>query len=642
MNFKQNAGILIIFLFIVEIMAPLAYAQPTTLYYQGTGGGAPSSGPAAGGAISQQLPIGIAGVCELNEMTPDQVRLFWEQTRGFEAQEINSKQGKALLDNRPTQTGQPLVQNFYINSDEKVYPLNTVLRFLFGSDEEKIKEVADSIGKAPSDRVTEAEAKALVQKYSPSRSGEFGDLLGQLRGSPSESDPAYLSYKIKLINGAELPNKALQNVIEQTQSCIINNAHIQGRVSYVSSLSNDVALSFDGASSKKNAPNRLWSQETNTDLDLQGASTLVIPKHYEEMVKKLKFWLVADTLATAAQMAIFLGGAGYAENRIKKLEEIGTRTSQFVENPIILTNINNNPLKSNTYNLGSRLSVTRAELEDSLRSIEGTITTLAANPNSGITAPDLAAKQTVLANIRRDLAASNLARGDAATGIYQKHESQLTTSVGEMSKEEIREMRNARERVRTEADRLEVYDELGSVRYKSDLEKVKKRLQARSGEFWYRVYLGMAWLGPGRFMFELMDGLNLRQLSGKQFADNYILVMAGNNDVAGDFRRTTNWMLSGTVTDAISDLTEEGIPSAAYWVGNLLLVNQAVEETQIGPATPTNSVTSFVTTNGKWNVTTRWEGKSDAIIAEELGAKSEYARLPMEVKGKTWNLKIRT
>ncbi len=648
MDFKRFTGLFFIFVFIAEIMAPMAYALPASA--SGTAGnGAAINGNAGsavvGGTTQQQsasLPLGIPGMCEINEMTPDQVRMFWDQTQGFQAQEINSKQGQAVIDSRPS--APPLVQNFYINAEEKVYPLSMVLRKLFGDDEEKSKDTAHSIGKELTDRVTEEEAKIIVNKYAPGRGGEFADLFSQLRGSPSEQNPAYLSYKLKLINGAELPVKALQNVIEQTQSCMINNAHIQGRVSYVSSLSNDVALSFDGAPSKKNTPNRLWSTDTISDLDLQGASTLVIPKHYEEMVKKLKTWLVADTLATALQMAVFLGGAGYAKTRIDKLKEIDTRIGQFTETPYNLVNINNDALKRNTYNLGSRLSVTRAELETTMETLDRTIVALATDPRNGIGPEELAAKRAVLENVRRELTASRLAPEKDVTSIYQKYESQLTTGVGGMSKEEIREMRTARERVRREADRLEVYDELGSVRYEADLDKVKKRLQARSGEFWYRVYLGMAWLGPGRFMFELMDGLNLRQLNGKQFADNYILVMANNNDVAGEFRRTTNWMLSGTVTDAISDLTEEGIPSAAYWVGNLLLVNQAVEETTAtvgGPVTPTTSVTSFVTTGGKWGVTTKWEGRSDAIIAEELGAKSEYARLPMEVKGKTWNLKIR-
>ena len=637
MNFKRFTGLFFIFVFIAEIMAPLAYAATTP------GSGAPIVGGAgaavAGATPPSPLPFGIPGVCEVNEMTPEQVRIFWDQTQGFQAQEINSLKDAAIINNKPTQNAQQITININTGG-EKVYPLSTVLRFLFGDDEEKSKEAAHSIGKELTDRVTEEEAKILVNKYAGGRGGEFADLLGQLKGSPSEETPSYENYKVKLINGAELPVKALRNVIEETQSCMINNAHIQGRVSYVSSTSKDIALSFDGSPSKKNTPNRLWSQETNADLDLQGASTLVIPKHYEEMVIKLRTWLAADSWLTLAQMSIFLGQSSYASNRLKKLGEIEARTAQFTENPIILSNINNNPLKKSVFNTGGRLDITAGEFEQALNEIEASVANAA--QQGYITPARQQAKVQTITRIRNDLQQNmqaGLAPGDSATSLYRRYESELSTDVGELSKEEIREMRSARERVRKEADRLELYDELGNTRYEADLAKIKKRLQSRSGEFWYRIYLGMAWLGPGRFIFEITDALNFHQLSAKQFADNYILIRADNTDIAGDFRRTTNWLLSGTVTDVISDLTEEGIPTAAYWVGNLLVINQAVEE-QMG-TTSTTSVTSFTTQGGKWNVSTNWKGKSDAIITEELNAKSEYARLPMEVKGKIWSAKIR-
>ncbi len=627
MNLKKETCIFFIFVLALEIAgAPFVLAQ-------GTG-------------TTTQLSFDVAGFCEINEMTPEQTRLFWDQTYRFRAEEINSLPEQEQLKNKPSQN----VVNIYniVEKGSGVYPFNTIARFI-GLDEKEAKKAAESIGKSPSDRITLHEARELAKKYGKS-DNEVENYLLSLRGSTSEETPAFENYKAKLINTAEIPVKSLQRHIEQTKACMLNSAHIQGRVSYAASLDNDVSVSFDRAASQLKKNNRVWSSETNADLELHGANTLVIPKHYEELVKKLKVWMMTDVLLTIAQTTVFFGGKRTIERYQDKLKEIEQRAVNFKQDTFITTHIGNDVLKREVYALGSRKGITKKDLMESVETMENEmLSRLSPNlpkPPAGATKEqviehyknidsDFAKKLDPLEKVRKE--ADKLKKDDAlADDVYESFQNQLTQSAGFLP-DEVVEIQKSKIRLRHDREYAKTLEELNGLEYQTDLAKIKRALQRRTGQVWFRIMLGMAWLGPGRFIFELTDAVNFQQVGGKEFGDNYITVLANDNDVAGEFRRASNWMLSGAVTDILSDLTEEGIPTAAYWVGNLFFINQPVEET----SQPRVSVTSFKASAGKWDVTTSWQGKSDLLIAEELNEKNEYARLPLEVKGKTWNLKIR-
>ncbi|MBI4406846.1 hypothetical protein HY571_02945, partial [Candidatus Micrarchaeota archaeon] len=181
-----------------------------------------------------------------------------------------------------------------------------------------------------------------------------------------------------------------------------------------------------------------------------------------------------------------------------------------------------------------------------------------------------------------------------------------------------------------------ILQEIQDQEFETDLRKIKNRLARRTGETWFRILLGMAWLGPGRGVFELTDAINFQQVGGRAFQENYVVVFANQRDLLGDFRKATNFMMSGAITDALSDLTDEGIPSAAYWVGNLLFINTPVED--VPTATSTTTLSTKI---GKWHLSSKWSGKSDVYVSEELTTESEYARLPLQVKGKSWGVKIK-
>ncbi len=647
MQFTREFSLFFMLVLSLELAAPLAFAEP-----QGYGYETPSAflTPPTYNRIDFASPFDAPGICEVNEMTPDQVQFFWQQTQGFRAEELNSLSGGQLLANRPSQN---INININVNKPEGVFPFSTIARFL-ALNEDQSKEGAKFLGKEQTDRITEEEAKQIARKYNKDVSG-LSDFLSSLRGTPSEEAPSFENYKLKLINGAEIPVKSLRNNIEQTKACVINSAHIVGKVSYVSSLSDDLAVSFDRSPTNIKKTNRLWSRETNADLDLQGASTLVIPKHYEELVKKLKFWIMTDILLTAAQMTVYFGGVKYLEKYQKKLQEIEERAVKFQPNDIIFRDIQSSPLKLEVYSLGSRATVTKAELSKAADRMEDVIlaefqqargpfpagTTTSQAITQVKADPVFAGRYAPIDEMKGELglpANAGLASTDSVDDIYRKYESRLKATA-ELNERELQEVEKAKIRSRSQQEYGKTLKELEGQEYETDLQKVKNRLKVRTGDFWFRVMLGMAWLGPGRFVFELTDAVNFRQISSKAFSDNYIVIFADKDDLVGEFRRATNWVLSGTVTDALSDLTEGGIPTAAYRVGNLLFVNQPVEG---GTApTPSSSVTSFVAGNGDWSVSTAWQGKSDALVAEELDQRSEYARLPLEVKGKTWNLKIR-
>ncbi|MFH0714087.1 MAG: hypothetical protein V1722_00400 [Candidatus Micrarchaeota archaeon] len=633
MNLKGNLSAFFIIIFTLEIFSPLAFAY-TPL---------PLGSPATTIPTTIGSRYNVPGQCEVNEMTPEQVQLFWIQTQNFRGDQINSKTDEALMTTKPSGTTINLnVNNFPADSGEKVHPFVDIARLL-GLDEKKRKEAAQFLGKRETDRISNKEAHQLAKKYEKNE-GEFGTLLDAFRGTASEESPAYESYKLKTNGGGEIPSTALQGKTP-IDECIINNAHVQGKASYVVSTSKDVAIAADSSQTQSEKVNFLHSTNTLGSLDLQGASTLIIPKHYKELVTRLKKWLAADLLASIGQTTVFFGEKNALSKSQEKLKEIVERKRDFGLDQIAFSRIQDSPLKLEVYGLGSRLSVTKSELQQSVEKMQLNFIRMHAG-NVEITDdviarlntdPQFATRYNSLQKIQNELeSATSLKPTDPADDIYQKYKNDLHGVAGINDADQI-EIQNAQERLRTNQDYVKTLNDLNGKTYKADLEKVKRKLAGRTGESWFRLAMGMAWLGPGRFVFELADGVDFVPISNKAFAENYVTIMADNTDLAGEFRRATNWVLSGTVTDMLSDATGEGIPTAAYRVGNLIIVNNPVEDQTVTGT----SVTSLQNNGGKWNIGTEWKGKSDALVAEQLTTENEYARLPMEVKGQAWNLKIR-
>ena len=612
--------------FVVELFAPFTFALTNTA--------TPSS------------PFDVRGICELNEMTPEQTMFFWQQVQGFRGDQVNGLSGNEEIQNKPSQ----VVNNIFIGSKtEGVYPLDTATT-LMGFDEEQKKAAAAYLNKKPTDRITDAEARDIAKRFK--NDAGVADLLSQLKGSPSEENPAFEGYKLRTNAGGEIPLSALQDSTapdNPNAACLLDSQHITGKVSYVGSLSKDVTVAYSGAPNLKGVQNGIGSTDAVNDLDLQGASTLVLPKQYEETVKRLKTWVSLDTWLTVAQMGFFFGKVGTLTSAQEKLKEIETRKQQFAPDSITFSRVTSTPLKREIYGLGSAPTISKSQLESSLTKIENGLLeeftpagsahhlTIADIPALKTSSSEFASRYAAIEKVRSEIPTTAAPAADVSS-IYRKYEADFTKTTGGFDALESAEVTKAQVRSRLEIDSTKTLNELAGQEYTADLNKIKKLLAARTGEVWYRLVLGMGWLGPGRFVFEITDAITFQRISQKQYADNYITVFANNNDLIGEFRRATDWVSAGTVTDALSDFTDEGIPSAAYQVGNLWIANQPLEG---APGTGANSITSFRTQNGQTKIESSWKGKSDILIAEQLSSKDEYARLPIEVKDASWSLKIK-
>ncbi|MFQ5406275.1 MAG: hypothetical protein ACE5DI_03915 [Candidatus Micrarchaeia archaeon] len=142
---------------------------------------------------------------------------------------------------------------------------------------------------------------------------------------------------------------------------------------------------------------------------------------------------------------------------------------------------------------------------------------------------------------------------------------------------------------------------------------------------------GMLWLGPGRFALSAANAISFSS-NDKRFADNYLQVYI-DRPVGQEFRKVTNWMLSGTAIDLVSDMTGTGIPRAIYKIGPVFLLNQP--DIGVSDSVSRQSFTSIGSSVESWQLATYWKGRSAATNFEDIRNRNDYARMSMYANNMT-------
>ncbi len=706
---RENRGfsLLLISLLVLEIFSPFAFAQTTPaastplppLPAAGTGttptGTAATSGTTASSAASANnpnQPLFIPGVCEINELSPDQARLFWQNTQNFRADEINSLRGSALAANRPgANAGQrdlTIVNNIY-NQNQPRESDTVPLRFVmeaYGLTPEQKTQAKQLLSKQDDDFISNEQANFIGERFSKDR-GAIADLFqGQLGG---ERRPAWEDYKIRLLNGQEIAyaDLAALQPFKGVESCLLNNNHITGKVTYIASTNKNTLLAGDTAVSseqKFKTTQRLSADQIDTHLEHEGASTLVVPERYLRYVKGIKLWMGIDMIASSVEFLYFLQGADFLKKNKAKITEKRSELNDFAPEPLAYQSVEKDPIKSQVNAFATTdysIARTLEQRQRMFRQVDNQLAEMESGVTSRIQAHVDQAKAQALAagrqlstqeeqairqqatdalhetqqnirSIRDDFnnlgTFNNPPQADQFEAFYNHEESKLI-SAADLDTRELAEIQKAKQRTRITREIQEMREDLlkNTGRFGTtdkDAEIIVKKLTIAQNRLVYRLLIGYAWMGPGRFALELAQGSTFQQLGGNRFKDNYIMIYASQPELLKEFRDATNWALSGTAFDVVSDFTDNGIPRQAYSVANLLTINSPSESEDVTSEQARFSSTSISpgAAGSGWRINTRWDGNSDAAFMEDLKTgNAKYTRMAFEFKNLDWNLALK-
>lgn len=138
---------------------------------------------------------------------------------------------------------------------------------------------------------------------------------------------------------------------------------------------------------------------------------------------------------------------------------------------------------------------------------------------------------------------------------------------------------------------------------------------------------GAGWMGAARLAFGASNQILLSSLLtyDKSMKDNYLQLYINNDDYLTDFRKNSDFWMTGKITDWASDLMEMGAPTKIYDVGKVYFIAR--------DSNPDNeysdSYTSFEKANGEWQVKMDWKGKSENSIFEDIRNVGDYTSLAM-------------
>lgn len=683
----RSVNLLLISLLVLEIFSPFAFAQTTPaastplppLPATGTAATPGTTASSAASVNNPNQPLFIPGVCEINELSPDQARLFWQNTQNFRADEINSLRGSALAANRPgANAGQrdlTIVNNIY-NQNQPRESDTVPLRFVmeaYGLTPEQKTQAKQLLSKQDDDFISNEQANFIGERFSKDR-GAIADLFqGRLGG---ERRPTWEDYKVRLLNGQEVAyaDLAALQPFKGVESCLLNNNHITGKVTYIASTNKNTLLAGDTAVSseqKFRTTQRLSADQIDTHLEHKGASTLVVPQRYLDYVKRIKTIMVIDTALAGVEFLYFLQGHEFIEKNKKRLAEKTDELNLYRSEPIPTQSIEQDPLKrevsffaSTDYSVAKTIEDRRrlfGQVDDQLTRMEAQITndiTSRVPQGRQLTQAEQTALQQQIdqaaepvRRMQRELNGLGSAQSpptpEQLDAFFTRQESSLI-NVADLRSGELEEFKNIKERVRIKREQREIRNNIqqktGQVGVTQvDVDILQKKLIGAQGRLVHRWLMGYLWMGPGRFALELAQGSTFQQLGGNRFKDNYIMIYAAQPELLKDFRDATNWALSGTAFDMISDFTGNGIPRQAYAVGNLLTINSPSESEDATAEQARGSSTSISpgATGSGWRINTRWDGSSDAAFIEDLRTgNSKYARMAFEFKNLNWNIAL--
>jgi hypothetical protein len=630
------------------------------------------------------------GACTVSKMTPSQVQAFWEATYNFQADEINALQKQQLLKNDAsaftgqTKNGQVVVNVFADEDDENK---RVMVKDAAGPLGMSAEELADLFAVDPQNGSISMRMYQAAMDREPSLLEKF-PIFKDLAKSvmPTPEPPAYQNMKIKLPNGKTFPLKELLSYSDLNtggDSCMLDNSLIRGRVSYMGQLDRDLFVGFDRSSTTLKSNQHLTSANTFAAMTLNDGGSVIVPLRLERYMGAVKGIMLFDTIANMIEVGYMFNEKTSAADAI---EDKGHLKEEVIERSQVRDPYSRNALLSasegNPVTSGIIADLTSPKPVD-WNSMLGKFNNLDAQIRQD--AADLAAYNAQLAglpigtdfltrqayiqkigefNKRLDIASAQRQTiadiinknnpghvgvltprvafnppvaplappaGIAGTaGDFRKdilyYEDQIGANFG-LTGDHMRDINMQREINELELEKKEKYDKELPSRSK----KIGRVMDYLEGKLVVNFYMGMLWLGTGRFVPSLANGLVLSS-NGKRASENYLKVYINNYGVLSTFRKASKWALSGFALELVSSWLKSGIPKEVYGVGPMFFIN--IPDASHA-ADSSSSTTSVSYTGMGWNVATSWGGKSDSTLFEDVSDNGKYARMPLFINNMT-------
>ena len=539
--------------------------------------------------LDNNQETGTITVCSgttINYITDADRQRLWESTIGFTADEINdlNPQQNALQEAGTFEN--PMYLAVAPEGAEKKVDFRSFATLMGVTGEDAMRDLALQLGvQIDRDNVISNDAEVLISRanlYAENQGkasvfmnklAEWGLVEQGATQLPAASEPAYSELKISLPGGGN--QIALSDLYKleamDPESCLLQD-RINGRVTYMGLLAKDLTYGDDGEqiySGRYESPasggvddelndgsNQHFTGESITGyIDLGQGSNILIPSFYENWLKTFK---------TINNIQFAIGGL------------------------TLLTS------SMHTKNLIAQ----QQKVEGNLQSIQGL--------DIGRSMESVFKSEVTLLDDAGDVIL------DATTG------TPITKTFSTLSMDEVENLYASGNPVAVEY--AGVAGVKGQItKFTSQLEEAQTIIgtwsrvkKLASPALTTSIVLGFTWLGPGRFMFEVNDGLLLETTSSQN--GQYLTVVANRKPAEG-FRSATNPFGSGKVQEMMGDFMGITAPNKAFEMGKIFIINKAEEESQTAGS---NSVTRLGSFGANWQVFTNWEGPSSSMNFEDL------------------------
>jgi hypothetical protein len=466
---------------------------------------------------------------------------------------------------------------------------------------------AKQLGVNPTDYITIAQANKLVQP--PGNAGLLAKIQALSSKKQAFSSPGFEAMGVTLPNGKSLSLSQLyqlQQINEQngnSQSCLLGNSVINGRVSFMGQLDQDLVIGSGPSAYVQNSPQHLSTSQFATGVNNYDGNIL-IPRSYENYVSAVKFWAYIDEFS---QMIIGMSALTGQQNTAEKLasQQKALDAEQAGMGTVVQSlkdTANGNPVANNIYQEYLGLAST-----NSLNSLPFPTGVNPTTLRQYFTGTD-AEWAEIGNNLQSQFAAVTKITPTDWDALTFEQKLQALNSVGQLPG------------YQTFNQNLQAYAASNSnvIKYKNEVQNLQttqseyaQAAKILPGRAITNFAFGMIWLGPARFALDLAG--NIFFTSNPGMSNTWIRIFAGNNNVAQAFQTGTDWMLSGPIIQAVSDFTKSGIPSKIFSVGNVMYIQEAGSSQG-----EQNSETTLSNSNGNWNIFMNWPGQAQSTVFEDI------------------------
>ncbi len=502
----------------------------------------------------------VQAQCQVNVMNSSQAEQFLMLPMLMQANQISSS-------STPAASSQQVVNVFSQNSG--VVNSSTVAAVLGMTPQ----QVAQQAGVPVGADITLTQAEQIASTAGKS------NLISQILGLVSSQTPVSPAdgLSVTLPNGLKMPLSVLNNLTSiNSSNCMVNGMYINGQVEYQGLLtSGDVYYGLTSSPSTS-TEQHLSSSSFTAGVNLgTGGSNMVLPYTYTRWLISSGWINGADTLINSvASMGMY--------------STLGTATPKVTASDLESLAKANSVLETTAKSAASDLASTLTSIENPAdkQALDSIIYKLSsgATPLSSdelATLNKLAASDPVLQ--------TSLSDYNTKLSSAQQVAQQMSGSISKPSTQDI-----------------------------ADYTALTKATLAKATS---SFILGMTWLGPARFAFQINSALLFSNPSNN--GDFYVLLKVNRNTLTS-LMTVSDILGLGYFDDTLSKLFGIGVPNAALTAGEMYIINQPSTTSQTS-----GSTTTFNNNGLAWQVQTNWPGSSTVTNFQKLNPSSNLTTIEL-------------